>query len=63
MNKNRCADCGGTDKKVTSHDHGETQYGRFKIGFPLCNDCYIQTCRNFDEDYENGTPYLMFERV
>lgn len=59
----KCADCGCSDQKIVFYDRGETQYGKFKIGLPLCYDCYLKTCRNFDEDFENNKPYSMFEKV
>ena len=33
-----------------------------KLGFPLCDDCFIQTCKNFAEDCEEGKPFIRFQR-
>jgi hypothetical protein len=62
-----CADCGCLsnykgNSKVTCYAFGETEHGRFKIGFPLCDDCFIQTCKNFAEDCEEGKPFRRFQR-
>ena len=68
MKSNRCADCGCLsnykgNSKVTCYAFGETEHGRFKIGFPLCNDCYNITCKNFSDDYEEGKPNWRYENV
>lgn len=64
----KCADCSCLsnykgNSKVIYYDSGSTQYGKFKIGFPLCDDCYHKTCNNFADDYENNIPFWRFENV
>ena len=65
--RNKCADCGCLsnykgNSKVTCYAFGETEYGRFRIGYPLCDDCYNITCKNFSDDYEEGKPFRRFQR-
>ena len=65
--KNKCADCGCLsnykgNSKVKYYDRGETEYGRFRIGYPLCDNCYNITCKNFSDDYEEGKPFWRYEQ-
>ena len=36
---NRCASC-ATDEQVQFYDKGQTQWGKFRIGWDLCVHCY-----------------------
>jgi len=68
MKSKTCADCGCLsnykgNSEVKYYDRGETEYGRFRIGFSLCDDCYNKTCKNFSDDYEEDRPFWRFEKV